>query len=768
MLVFPTGEASGRLPVASNVFEAATFDPAVAHDAPMGLASRTACGNVMQRTMAPGFVCLLILAACGGGKNVPGRSAPTPNPPWPAGSFRDPGGPVPALSPDAFGGALPETAVDAAFAAITARLQSMARSLPATPEARAAVLVAELPKLENVRWAVETPDHSVTVQLTDGTPLVLLTTALAPATARVDTGATDFANQAPAAQVPPESGARQAAAGACTAETPSPGDERLPSGDRAVLVEVSSLGGGARTTLSSALRKKGYNVVSSVGALSDLRTMVRDIDVLWMASHGAEVGVRLGPGENDPRMVLFALVGDVSPDRCADAPDCADNRADLQQTRLVRVQEHTGGPHYWAITRAFISHYWKLRPQSLVYLDGCSTANAESFVVEFRNDLKLMAHAGTFLGWDGFSTALAGGETAALFFDGVAGANVGHAAPVPKQRPFNAGRMFQWMSDTGRAVDGIEGGHLRYEQWSGTPFALAPSIRTLKVDEGKSELRLRGDFGPDQGSVSIAQHDVPVKSWGPHDVVVALPVSGAGSSGAVVASVRGHPSNAVPLSSWEGTLKQTSLTTSLWGGSPGMTSIVTCSLLHFRDDAHAYRCEPSGELVRGPAGDGRVVPVAAGNTACRWDISGSGIAVEGIFVTTTTLTGPFGGTLPPVNQDLPPPAGDNLFALAEIETGNTLALTDAKVRFFMLASAMYGYHSSTVLMPGNLPGGTFDGRESIVGMNPLMGPAWYPMTPALALPRATGVALSPPAVGDTATVDYELPVVGGETADTEH
>jgi len=74
------------------------------------------------------------------------------------------------------------------------------------------------------------------------------------------------------------SSSEQALGGFCNGTSPADGDEELPSGDQALLIDVQSLGGEAPAAIKAALENKQYTVTTSLGSLADLRTKVKDID----------------------------------------------------------------------------------------------------------------------------------------------------------------------------------------------------------------------------------------------------------------------------------------------------------------------------------------------------------------------------------------------------------------------------------------------------------------------------------------------------------
>jgi hypothetical protein len=536
----------------------------------------------MLRAFTPLFsaAILILCSACG----PPGGSSRRSNG---NGSGEDPGNDLPSLSPDRFGGALSDAEMDTAYQAIATRLDSLRASLPDSRGERATLLASELRQIPNVLFTHVSSDHNVTVQVRDGTPYLILTARRPRGSAAPIESSPTPASELVSAD--DSSGQlEQGLGGSCTGTSPANGDEELPSGDQALLIDVQNLGGEAATAIKATLDNKHYAVTNSVGSLADLRTKVRDIDVFWIGTHGGVSELSVGPQTTSQTISVFGLMtGEPIVMPCSASPDCAINRADRTALRIFPVRYADGGPLYWAITRQFMRDYhWQFHQQSIVYVDGCSTSSSSSPAQNLRNDLK-SAMAGAVLGWDDESSVGGGAQVASMFFDGVAGANL-YLPQTPKQRPFNAAHIYQWLKDSHRDVDSFGQAHLIYEQYSAKPLALAPSIKWMRMDEEHRKLHLFGDFGSVTGMVSIAQQPYTPASWTAHEVLVEI---GPSVSGVVIAKLRGHESNGAPLSNWQGTMQETWVGSGSFG-APGPVYTASCSRLHFRADAHAYRCTP--------------------------------------------------------------------------------------------------------------------------------------------------------------------------------
>src|SRR5258708_23220418 len=149
----------------------------------------------------------------------------------------DPGGDLPSLSPDQFGGALSDAEVDATYQAIATRVDSLRASLPGSRADRATLLASELRQIPNVLFTHISGDHNVTAQLRNGTPYLILT-ARRPqgGGASIESGPTPAAEVVSPDQPSGVSTSEQALAGSCNGTSPSDGHEELPSCDQALLI----------------------------------------------------------------------------------------------------------------------------------------------------------------------------------------------------------------------------------------------------------------------------------------------------------------------------------------------------------------------------------------------------------------------------------------------------------------------------------------------------------------------------------------------------
>ncbi len=146
------------------------------------------------------------------------------------------------------------------------------------------------------------------------------------------------------------------------------------------------------------------------------------------------------------------------------------------------------------------------------------------------------------------------------------------------------------------------------------------------------ELTLVGEFGTQQGKVTVGGTELAVKSWSASTIVATLPRSGAGSVGDVIVEVRGAKSNARQLTAWSLPLRYTWF--SAYDG-PGL-QFDGSGTVRFRADVGGYRTTP-GEApkyrLRGgaPTKDSSLTVTASGSHTdgdCTQTLSGTGTFVS--------------------------------------------------------------------------------------------------------------------------------------------
>jgi hypothetical protein len=242
----------------------------------------------------------------------------------------------------------------------------------------------------------------------------------------------------------------------------------------------------------------------------------------------------------------------------------------------------------YGITSLFVRKYWgDFAPNSFVFIDTCSGANPGAS--DFQDAIR-EKKASVYAGWTAPARYFAKG--ARLVFDRLLGANkVYPESDGFKQRPFD---YLQVEGDLPHHVpsDPEFQAELKFLTFTNGFRTLAPSIAHMFTLEYPSPqfpsslLEIFGTFGEDQGqdnrSVSVGGKPCAVLEWSSVFIACSLPVSGEGSAGSVVVTVRGHRSNVATLSLWKGDFVHTV------DGAGSQKQTVTYHL-HFRADIRAFR-----------------------------------------------------------------------------------------------------------------------------------------------------------------------------------
>jgi len=244
--------------------------------------------------------------------------------------------------------------------------------------------------------------------------------------------------------------------------------------------------------------------------------------------------------------------------------------------------------------------------------------------------------AGNIVGWDGQVSPGFASNVMQLFFDRVAGANA-YKPESPKQRPFPYVRVYDWLVSTGQHSE-AGGGTLRLQYPQALPGQLVPTIHNANIfnpgqgsqHAGQWVLEIAGEFGTEEGVVSVNDVGlVLLEPWANDRLVAALPPSmtGPGTFGDLIVKVRDHPSNAVPLTQWTGTVSQVQIGTDI---GEGARFDISCPI-RGTTDVHAARSQPAGAQQRLSTVafqmDGPCTYTLSGSWndgTTRYDLSGSG------------------------------------------------------------------------------------------------------------------------------------------------
>jgi hypothetical protein len=581
------------------------------------------------RIAAPAYVTGIALlaaaaAACGGSEPAPSsprtiiRRAPDPS--LPPGYLAPPLETQPPLSDEAFFEAVEEIG----------RRAERARTTAASPE-REDIALRTLELLDgtpNVADAGAAADFgSVWTRLVDGVPVVVLldrdppppgapnplempwpmTPPAGPARAygELDAGRLEFAWQPPAEGVMPAAARHAAPAGrivrAALQFGPPQGPAAppqlyaIPRSEKAWATHADNLSPNAAPAIQKMLDSRGYDV-NSDNSTEAFRSSIRNVGVIWISTHGA-------PYPDASGRARFGIVTgeDVLRAGCTRQPappNCLRTLADVHARRAFPGVLR--GRPFVMVNADWIKSYWRLAPNSLVFVDACLVFATGPEYAEFRDAFKDPAVAinATVLGWTGYVESGFAERAATWFFSRVLGSDA-YLPPSPPQRPFSAPEVHQSMASSGKTVDtAYLGAALMLTQQGPEASILVPSIRNMTVVETNKALHLYGQFGGVPGEITI-DGEPRGSQWGHAEVVVSIPDSGPGSKGPVVATLRRrHASNAAPLTDWIGKIRLRHTFLGIYG-APGPYYELECSRVHFRADVHPFRMVPEEPAVAG-------------------------------------------------------------------------------------------------------------------------------------------------------------------------
>ncbi len=347
--------------------------------------------------------------------------------------------------------------------------------------------------------------------------------------------------------------------------------------------------------LAQWFKDAGYTVAPTTAGdarVSQLKAVSGD-GFFYFNTHGGKGKTRAGHD-------VFAMQSStLKSDEMDNLPEFKD---DLDHGRLVYMTAKNGGKILgglvddwdtrYAITYLFVEKYMSFGKNSVLFFNVCFGANPHADISSFV----FAAHkkgAAFYLSWTKSVTADPAFTAVRYFVDRMLGRN-NFRPENPKQRPFDLNAVLTDMKARGFTVDASTGAELLAKPAvHGTNSLLAPTIYALEADED-DKVRIHGDFGTDPGAdmreVTVGGTAVTVNSWAPDQIEVAVPRTGAGSSGDVVVTVRGRKSNPRQLIAWRGRLTYTMKT-------QGTLKHEIAFDLHLRGDADLARTKP-GEAPR--------------------------------------------------------------------------------------------------------------------------------------------------------------------------
>jgi len=383
------------------------------------------------------------------------------------------------------------------------------------------------------------------------------------------------------------------------------GKKEIPYSDLAVIMaaddgDAFDVVKGMQQNVATMLKDQGWRIhgdrsftVDSLLALGNV-----EMGIFYLAAHG---GI-FGPSNQQE----YSFITETR----ATAENEAKYRVDFKTGRLIyhrdrnREAEAAGksNPPCYAVTASFVQKHLKFSDGALIVTLCCHSGSPEG--EGFRHALG-NGKAVTLVAWDGNGNDY-GARSMEYMFDRLTGANERNPAK-PNNRAFDMNDVWEYLGR--KSTRQIKPNLLvspaveffkpdAYIKRFGSGFDLSnPVLSELETDHG-DKLMLHGNFGSEQGVVSVGGTELAVEKWENEKIEVILPTGKSdpsGSHGDVVVTARKRKSNRRVLTSWRGTVTYLYEDLAPVGDEGTLYNKVEIDF-HLRGDAHAGRTEVDGEL----------------------------------------------------------------------------------------------------------------------------------------------------------------------------
>ena len=366
--------------------------------------------------------------------------------------------------------------------------------------------------------------------------------------------------------------------------------------------------------------KDTYLTSIGAGGVEDLKNLSNQA-VVYVAAHGGRFTMKDGE--------QLTAVGTSTPINAANDALYADdgkhrrlvhmlNKHDLRDDGSVTVARVYG------ITQHFVTQYTELRPDSLVVIDACRSA-----------DLPLMSAflakgASLYGGWTGKVYDADSQRAVTFFFDRMLAANEVYVQ-TPPQRPFNYDEtmmeMFRLGVDRAAAPGGGTTSFTVVPNGAQSLGLLRPSIKHLTLNAPAQTIILNGSFGSMKEHVRINGHELACEYWYSDVVICNVGPTGATGVGDVVVDTRDISSNPRRITEWKGAFTYTGRSGCGPGSARGLVATVRGNV-RFRADVGSFREHAGLEPITAPIQfdvemDKTVFTSATGECSYSWGPGGS-------------------------------------------------------------------------------------------------------------------------------------------------
>ncbi len=372
----------------------------------------------------------------------------------------------------------------------------------------------------------------------------------------------------------------------------------LPQSNEAVAVAVDG-GNAVASQVSDKLTEAGYEMSGLGASLQDMRNY-DGLGALYLDTHAASY---LSIDENSStthRLGLQTSTTVQNPEEWIQ-----NHKQALTDEKLLLSSFGASATPKVAITETFIRDEWAFADNAFVMIHACFFG-ADEFTQGGTTwsptpmHQAILQSAGALVSFDHSTLARYASDSISEIFDLLLGTNedtYGRPWPLASAQQTLDQKGLNQFQRYGAEILGYEyGGNMVNLTYHGDQsIQLAPSIRRIQVvddaarDQGR--LRLQGQFGTTEGTVTVNSTELSVEQWDAEEVVVQSPFSGAGSTGPVDVTIQNDvASNTVNLTQWAGTM---SMTAASMNAEP-LEANSTVEVL-FRADVHATRETPTSD-----------------------------------------------------------------------------------------------------------------------------------------------------------------------------
>ena len=370
--------------------------------------------------------------------------------------------------------------------------------------------------------------------------------------------------------------------------TPKTFGGEFPNGPKAILATFDG-GEDKKILIQQKLVEKGYQVEEASASLNHMQTRYKDMAVLYLDTHGAAFSIYKINEQNGGLTRVRSTYG-IQTSTSVTLETLKNNKAQFTNGEIA-LSIVPGKNTKVSITEKFIENHWSFDDgvavfhtcflgtdqfvqtnrtyySNLAVLTGAPVTPVQGISFYEPKPVReaiLGAGAQVMLTFDELTNTDRAYPSMEYFFDNLLG--VKDDKPAPNKIPFPVSEVRRGMEDAGLMSYTVFFPNQQFEirtvnidLITKKDIRLAPSIENIEVKDTseKGILEITGDFGEEQGKVTIEGTEVTITEWTPTKIKAETPTSGNGWIGEVfVLSKHDIKSNPVILREWRGTIDVT-------------------------------------------------------------------------------------------------------------------------------------------------------------------------------------------------------------------